>query len=96
MTSGWKRKMWRQNDDAAAAIGESGPESGHVTGNADLERLEVELAELERELRGHLASSGSRHGGAGDDPRFAAARERADDLATRRRDLRALIAEHRL
>jgi len=66
--------MWRQNDDAAAAIGESGPESGQVTGEADLERfarldrLEAELAELER----------------------------ADDLATRRRDLRALIAEHRL
>jgi hypothetical protein len=97
--------MWRQNEDASGGIRQSGPASREVCGHAELERLERlerELAELERELRRHLASwdyafsMGSRRGGAGDYPRFAAARERADDLATRRRDLRALIAEHRL
>jgi hypothetical protein len=100
--------MWRQNEDASGGTRQSGPASREVCGHAELvrlerlERIERELAELERELRRHLASwdyafsMGSRRGGAGDHPRFAAAREHADDLATRRRDLRALIAEHRL
>ena len=60
--------MWRQNHDASAAIREAALEPRNVTGQAGLERLERELAELER----------------------------ADELPSRRRDLRALIAEHRL
>jgi hypothetical protein len=72
-----------------------------VNGNVDVAALERELAETEGQLRRHLASwdyafaMGSRRDGAADHPRFAAARGRADELRTRRRDLRALIAEHR-
>jgi hypothetical protein len=61
------------------------------------EQLEQQLAETQRELKTHMASweyafaYGAR---TNDHPKHAATRQRTEELRTRIKDLRALIAEH--
>jgi hypothetical protein len=61
------------------------------------ERLEQQLADTQRELKAHMASweyafaYGARPN---DHPKHAATRRRTEDLRTRIKDLKALIAEH--
>ena len=66
------------------------------------ERLKAELRAASAELKAHMASweyafaMGSGREGAFNHPRHAETRARSDRLATRYRDLRALVGEHEL
>jgi hypothetical protein len=67
-----------------------------------LERLRADLAETEAELKAHMASweyafaMGGGRDGARNHPIHRQTRARTDELVSRRRDLKAQIAEHQL
>jgi hypothetical protein len=67
-----------------------------------LERLRADLAETEAELKAHMASwkyafaMGGGRDGARNHPVHRQTSARTDELLSRRRDLKAQIAEHQL